>query len=184
MGRRPRTERIELDDDDRDDRQERATRRANREEEHEMFEEPVFADAMESPLYVPQNLIPDGFHARWVRIEANSAADNVNWSKMTRKGWKPMMRADHPELDRLFPSLAIPGGADTSGGAFIMGGLCLCLREARLETMDRKRVEKETKDALRTVENYVEGGNSMFPRFNQSGPLEVQNARTAARFKD
>lgn len=183
MGRRPRNERIELDDDDRDDRPTRAARQ-DREDDRQAFEEPVFVDALESPLYVPPSLVPDGFKFRWIRIEAGNAHDNVNWSKMTRIGWKPVMRDNHPELNALFPSLAIPGAADVSGGAFIMGGLCLCMRDERLVERDRKRVEKETKDAMRTVETYVEGGNSMFPRFNQSGPLEVQNARSPARFKD
>lgn len=183
MGRKPRNERIELDEDDRDDREPRAARR-DREPERKAFEEPVFADSVDSILHIPEHLVPEGMRFRWVRVEAGNAPDNLNWSKMARKGWKPVMRENFPELDEMFPGAAIPGAADASGGAIIMGGLCLCMRDARLVERDRKKQEQETRDALRTVETYVEGGNSMFPRFNQSGPLEVQNARTPARFKD
>lgn len=183
MGRNRKDERIELDEDDRDDRKPSA-RDASKEDDRKMFDEPVWADAVESPLHIPRNLWPVGQSLRWVRIEAGNAPDNTNWSKMTRIGWKPVLRGDNPGIDALFPQVAMPGVGDTTGTAIVFGGLCLCMRDERLVARDRKRIEEETKSALRTVETYVEGGNSMFPRFNQSGPLQVENARAPARFKE
>jgi hypothetical protein len=183
MGRNRRDERIELEDD-RDDRAP-LKREADREDDRKAFDEPVFVDAIESPLHVPPELWPTGMRLRWVRIEAGGAADNTNWSKMTRIGWQPVKRGDNKGIDALFPQVAMPGQqGDGTGQAIVFGGLCLCMRDARLVARDKKRVEEETKSALRTVETYVEGGNSMFPRFNQSGPLQMETGRAPARFKE
>lgn len=183
MGRPPRTERIDLDDDDRDDRS-AVRREAPREDDRKAFEEPVFADAIESPLHIPPHLWPEGKRLRWVRIEAGNAPDNTNWSKMTRIGWQPLLRGENPEIDGLFPQVAMPGLNATEGTAIVFGGLCLCMRDARLVERDKKRIDAETKNALRTIETYTEGGNSMFPRFNQSGPLQMETGRAPARFKE
>ena len=182
MGRNPKNERIELEDD----RDDRTTARAkDREPDRQAFEEPVFVDSIESPLHIPPELWPEGYRLRWVRIEAGNAPDNTNWSKMTRIGWIPVKRGDSPGIDSRFPQVAMPGqNGDGTGQAIVFGGLCLCMRDARLVERDKKRVELETKNAMRTVETYVEGGNSMFPRFNQSGPLQMETARAPVRFKE
>lgn len=162
------------------DRDSRATETRESEDrfadEHELM-----ADQPESPLYVDPKDIPHGKTYRWVRIEAQGAADNKNWAQMTRAGWSPVPRSRHEDR---FPVTPMPGMGDTSDGTIIFGGLCLCERDTRLVMRDKKRQEQETLAANESIQGYVEGGNAAIPRFNQSGPVQYDTGGRQAQFKD
>lgn len=177
MGRPRRTDRH----DDFDAPEETATdREGGREETREPFEQPMFADSSESPLHIPKNEWPEGMALRWIRVEAGNAPDNANWSKMTRVGWSPVPRKAY---EKRFPTVPMPGVGDNSDGFILFGGLCLCQRPIELVERDRVRQERATQEAGRTIESYVEGGNSNFPRFNQSQEPKFERGRPA-QFKE
>lgn len=177
MGRKPRSERH----DDFEDTDAPDDRDGGRDETRETFEQPMFADATESPLHIPRADWPPAMALRWIRVEAGNAPDNANWSKMTRVGWSPVPRKMY---ENRFPVVPMPGVGDTSDGFILFGGLCLCQRPIELVLRDKARQEKETQEAGRTIETYVEGGNSNFPRFNQSQPAQFERATRQAQFKD
>lgn len=155
---------------------------SDRESDRETFEQPMFADAAESPLYIPQDEWPEGMALRWVRIEAGNAPDNTNWAKMARIGWSPVPRK---LFAKRFPATPMPGvAAAESDEVVIFGGLCLCQRPLHLVKRDKQRQEKATQEAGRTVETYVEGGNSNFPRFNQSSPVQFERGVRNVAFKE
>lgn len=139
-------------------------------------ERELLTDDMESALYVPRSEWPDGKTYRWVRIESNGAADNKNWSQMTRVGWSPVPRARH---EKRFPMVPMPGQGDISEGSIIYGGLILCERDTRLVKRDREKQQAETRAQNDSIQTYVEQGTSQFPRFNQSGAVEYQRAQAA-----
>lgn len=176
MGRPRRTDRIEIEDD-------RDERDMDRDQDRQPFEQTMFADASESPLYIPQDHWPEGHALRWIRIEAANAPDNANWSTKTRMGWTPVVRGKFPKLDERFPSVPMPGMEQSQNQAIIFGGLCLCMRDMRLEKRDKLRQQKETQEAQKTIETYVEGGTSAVPRFNESGPVKFEHGRPV-QFKE
>lgn len=178
MGRPRKTDRHDDTDSDFD----YETRETGAESERE-DDNPMFADAAESGLFIPQSEWPDGLALRWISIEVTGAPDNKNWSVKTSSGkWTPVARGKYPQIDKRFPFTPMPGGAQESGGAIVFGGLCLCERDIRYNIRDRKQQHKATQDAGKTIETYVEGQNANFPRFNQSGPTEFQRGR--AQFKE
>lgn len=185
MGRPKRTDRHDDSDDEAQQLSDHAGRESARDETNETFEQPMFTDSAESPLYIPRDEWPEGLAFRWVRIEAGNAPDNTNWQKMTRVGWSPVARGKYKSLDRRFPVVPMPTGGDGGNESFIIfGGLCLCERDIRLVIQDKKRQEKATQDAGRVVETYVEGGNSNFPRFNQSQAPQFERGVRPVQFKD
>lgn len=139
----------------------------------------AFTDDSESALFIPREEWPEDMTYRWVRIEAEGARDNKNWSQMSRVGWRPVPRDRH--ADR-FPFVALPGQPDPMETVIMYGGLMLCERPTRLVIQDRQRQQQRTQDAQNSISDYVEGGNSIIPRFNQSGPVEY--ARQNAAFKE
>lgn len=180
MGRPRRTDRH----DDTDQHDDRAENMKDREPDREDFENEMFADAVESPFHVPREEWPEGMIFRWISIEVTGAPDNRNWSLKTSARWTPVMRGKYPKIDRRFPTVAMPGFGERSDGAIIFGGLCLCERDIRLSIRDKKMQEKATQEAGRTVENYVEGGNSNFPRFNQSSNVQYERGVRQPQFKE
>lgn len=180
MGRNKRTERVEVDEEE--DRDNRAARGSDREERDD-FEQPMFADAAESPLFVPRDEWPEGHALRWIRVEAGNAPDNTNWAKMSRIGWTPVPRSMY---ESRFPATPMPGMDQTATDQHIIfGGLCLCQRRLDLVERDRRAQERQTQEQGRTVESYVEGGNSNFPRrdFGSSAPQYERGVRPA-QFKE
>lgn len=177
MGRPRRTDRH----DETDAEQPRSdARESSREPERDQYENPMFADAAESPLHIPESEWREGYAWRWIRVEAANMADNTNWAKMSRIGWSPVPR---DLVAARFPSTPMPGTTATSTEqVVIFGGLCLCERPSHLVERDKKRQEQATQDAGRTIESYVEGGNANFPRFNQSQPVQIEHGR--AQFKE
>lgn len=157
MPRKPKTQR--QDDMGPEDRGQR--RLKDEREDREIFENEMFADAAQSPLYIAPERWPDGMALRWVRLEAGNAPDTKNWSKMTRVGWTPVKREEYEDL---FPSVDMPGLGDTSHGVIIYGGLCLCQRSMRLVERDKRRQEHETLLQGQSIQSYVEGGNPNAPR--------------------
>lgn len=151
----------------------------DREDEREMF-----TDAVESPLYIPREDWPKDMAVRWVSIEAGGAPDSRNWSVKTSAGWTPVLREHNPKIDARFPVIPMPGREESCGGTIVYGGLCLCQRPMRDVLRDKKRQERATQDAGRTVETYVEGGNSNIPRFNQSSPVQYERGVRPAQFKE
>lgn len=174
MGRPRKTDRI-------DDVQDQQVDSRDREPERDDFENEMFSDTLASPLYIPPDRWPQDQTLRWIRIEAGNAADNANWSKMTRLGWTPVKRSVYADL---FPTVPMPGQGDVTEGSIVFGGLCLCQRPTRLVMRDKAAQEKATREAGRTIESYVEGGTANAPRFNQSGPTEYQRSRGPAQFKE
>lgn len=178
MGRPRKTDRYDEDiedvraDTDRDDRE---PQRAD-------FDNEMFADKVESPLNIPESLWPDGMALRWIAITVDAAPHNVNWSAKTAAGWTPVERGKYPKIDARFPTVPMPGQTATVGGAIVFGGLCLCMRDIRYNIRDRKKQQRDTIEAGKTIESYVEGGNSSVPRFNQSGPVQFERGR--AQFKE
>lgn len=176
MGRPRKTERHDEPTDGADSYE----RESARDESRENFEQPMFADSAESPLHIPRDEWPQDMALRWIRIEAGNAPDNTNWAKMARIGWSPVPRS---MFGKRFPSTPMPGmDATATDQVIVFGGLCLCQRPIHLVERDKKRQEQATAEAGRTIETYVEGGNSMVPRFNQSGPVQVERGR--AQFKE
>lgn len=159
MAPRSKTRAERRDEYDPDDRGQRA--RQEDTDERVAFENSPFTDAAESPLYIPKDEWPEGKALRWIRVEANGAPDNTNWSKMTRVGWSPVPRKMY---DKRFPVVPMPGVGDNSDGAIIFGGLCLCQRDIRLVKRDAERQQEETRLQGQSIETYVEGGNPNFPR--------------------
>lgn len=178
MGRPRKNERIDDIEDDRDDRDK------DRDQDREMFEQQMFSDGKESALYIPREDWPEGFALRWIRVEAANAPDHTNWSAKTRMGWSPVLRGKYPRLDARFPSVPMPGMEAQQNQAIIFGGLCLCLRDMRLEKRDKLLQQKETAEAQKTIETYVEGGSAAVPRFNQSGPVQYERAVAPVQFKE
>ncbi len=177
MGRPKKTDRTDDFEAENEARESAAAR-----DERETFENAMFADAAESPLYIPQAEWPEGMALRWIRIEAGNAPDNTNWAKMSRIGWSPVPRA---MFARRFPATPLPGMGETaSDQVIVFGGLCLCQRPEHLVLRDKARQEQVTQEAGRTVETYVEGGNSNFPRFNQSQPVQFERGVRPAQFKE
>lgn len=177
MGRRPKARAIdeELDPRARDSRDGESRTASTRDAD----ERELLADDMESALYIPRAEWPQGKTYRWVRAEAGGAADNKNWSQMTRVGWTPVPRERHKNR---FPLITMPGQGDVSDGAIIYGGLILCERDSRLVDRDRQRQQAETRAQNDSISTYVEQGTNQYPRFNQSGPVEY--ARANAAFKE
>lgn len=182
MGRPRKTERHDDFDGD-DDFREVPLREAIRDDDREL-DNPMFNDAVESPLYIPKEDWPDGMALRWVSIEAGGAPDSRNWSMKSSAHWVPVARGKYPKLDDRFPSIAMPGQDHTTGGNIVFGGLCLCQRDIRYNIRDRKKQEAATIDAGRTIDSYVEGGNSTIPRFNQSSPVQYERGVRPAQFKE
>lgn len=180
MGRPRKTDRH--DDFDAEDQTD--DREAARDETSDTFEQPMFADSAESPLHIPREEWPEGLAFRWIRIEAGNAPDNTNWQKMTRIGWSPVARGKYKQLDRRFPHVELPGISNQSDAFIIFGGLCLCERDIRAVLADKKRQEQATREAGRTVETYVEGGNSNVPRFNHSSDVQYERGVRPVQFKE
>lgn len=176
MGRPKRTDRIE-------DFEEKVTDN-DRDAERENFENPMFADSVESPFHVPRSEWGEGNVMRWISVEVTGAPDNRNWSLKTAAHWVPVPRGKYPNIDKRFPTTPMPGYEDRMGGSIVFGGLCLCERDMRYTERDKKQQEKATQEAGRTIETYVEGGNSNFPRFNQSQPAQVERMARPVQFKD
>ncbi len=138
-----------------------------------------FADANEAATHIPPEEWPEGMTYRWVRVEATGAYDKKNWAQMTRVGWRAVPRTRHEDR---YPFVELPGMPDSAAGVIEYGGLILCERPTRLVDADRKRQQQKTIEAQQSIASYVEGGNSMIPRFDQSGP--VQYERGVAAFKE
>lgn len=149
----------------------------DREEDREFFEtDPTWAG------HVPQEEWPDGMEMRWISIQVTGADDNKNWSVKTAAKWTPVERGKYPKIDARFPHVAMPGSGSGLSQSIIFGGLCLCERDRRYGLRDKRAQAKATEDAGRTIENYVEGGNANFPRFNQSQPAQFERGK--AQFKE
>lgn len=159
MGRPAGSKNKRRDDQEQEDRGQRSGKDDT--ETRDTFENEMFADSAQSPLYIAPERWPDGMALRWVRLEAGNAPDTKNWSKMTRVGWTPVKRDDY---DDLFPSVDMPGVGDTSHGVIIYGGLCLCQRPMQYVLRDKKRQENETLLQGQAIQSYVEGGNPNAPR--------------------
>lgn len=179
MGRPRKTDRHDDDFDDRDDRRERGARIDDDRED----DLPMFSDSIESPFHIPKSEWPDGLAFRWISTEVTGAPDNRNWSIKTAAHWVPVPRGKYPHIDKRFPSIPMPGGGGETG-VISFGGLCLCERDIRLNKRDERAQQKATQDAGRTVESYVEGGNSNFPRVNMSKPVEYERGVRPAQFKE
>lgn len=179
MGRPRRTDRY--DDTAAADRDER-----DREPEKDDFENEMFADDASSPLHIPVSLWPDGRALRWISIEVTGAPDNRNWSIKSAAHWSPVVRGKYPKIDAMIPHVAMPGVGDTGASLnIIFGGLCLCERDIRYTMRDKKNQEKATQDAGRTIESYVEGGNSSIPRRDfGSSPVQYERGVRPAQFKE
>ena len=158
---------------DRDDARDNRASESRTVESRKADQRELLGDEMESPLYIPREEWPDGKTYRWVRIEAGNAADNKNWSQMTRVGWTPVDRTRH--LDR-FPLINMPGQGDITDGKILFGGLCLCERDTRLVERDRSRQQQETVAQNESINTYVEAGTGNFPRFNQSSSVQYDRA--------
>lgn len=182
MGRPRKNERLDDFGDEtvevRNDRKAREDR-----EMREEFEQEGIVDDIESPTHIPREEWPEGMALRWVAIEVANAVANANWSKRTASGWVPYLRGTCPKIDKRYPSIPMPG-MEANTTSIVFGGLCLCQRPMRLEKRDTARQQKETEQAMQTVESYVEGGTSAVPRFSQSGPLRVEVARGPVQFKE
>lgn len=172
MGRRKKVSALDAEQDPRD----RDARTARESEERDADERELLNDDMESALHIPRNEWPAGKTYRWVRVEANGAADNKNWSQMTRVGWTPVPRSRH---EKRFPLIPMPGQGDNSDGAIVYGGLILCERDTRLVVRDKQRQEEKTRAAHESISTYVEAGTSQYPRFNETGPVQYQRAQAA-----
>lgn len=159
MSRKSATKTNRADDRDVEDRGQRSN---DKRDKRETFENDMFADAAESPLYIPPERWPDGMALRWVRLEAGNAPDGKNWTKMTHRGWRPVKRERY---DDLFPKIDMPGAGDNSDGFVIYGGLCLCERPMAQVLKDKARQERETMLQGESIKQYMEGGqNPNFPR--------------------
>lgn len=150
------------------------------------FENPMFADELQSPFHIPQSEWPDGHSMRWISIEVTGAPDSRNWSIKTAAKWTPVPRGKYPKIDARLPSIPMPGSRDGDGTeSFIMfGGLCLCERDRKLSQREKVMQERATQEAGRTIESYVEGGNANFPRFNQSQPVQFERGVRQPQFKE
>lgn len=180
MGRPRKTDRH----DDFDEPENEAAAREAPRDDAPTFETEMFTDDVQSPLHIPRSDWPDGLAMRWISVEVAGAQDNKNWSMKTAAHWTPVARGKYPHIDKRFPTTPMPGTQPTDGGAIVFGGLCLCERDARYNTRDRKAQEKATQDSMKTIETYVEGGNSMVPRFNQSSPIQHERGVRRAQFKE
>lgn len=180
MGRPRKNERIDIDDpeDARDERD------RDRERDRDAFEQGMAADANEAATYIPAEDWPEGKALRWVAIEVANAPFNTNWSQKTRAGWVPVLRGKYPRIDARYPSIPMPGMEHQQNSAIIFGGLCLCERDMRLEVRDKKSQQKETRESLRTIETYLEGGSANFPRQDfGSTPVQYERGKPV-KFKE
>ncbi len=180
MGRPRNTARVdEIDTAPRDERD------LDREEDRDDFENQMFTENVESPFHVPNTEWGDGMIMRWISIEVTGSPDNKNWSLKTAAKWTPVPRGKYRKIDARFPTVPMPGMGDNYAGLIVYGGLCLCERDIRLSLHDKKRQEKDTRDAARTVETYIEGGNPNFPRKDfGSSPVQYERARGPVQFKE
>ena len=142
-------------------------------------------DHMKSATYVPPEMVPEGKKYRWISTATTGATDDRNWANRMREGWRPVPRARHPEY---FPTLPMPGVGDRSDGAIMYGSLCLCERDEEAVLGSRADVQKSTLEQMEVMKSYVEGGDAMTPRFNESSDAQFVRAREnptdGAKFKD
>lgn len=138
----------------------------------------------ESPLFVPPEEWPEGKWLRWIRIEAHGARDNKNWSMMTRAGWEPVARTG--KLAKRFPASPFPGQGDIYDNLIVLGGLCLCQRDARLVLRDRKTQERATAMAGQSIKPYlIDNGGTSFQQMPRTQQADViTTSRGAPAFKD
>ena len=170
---------------DRHDDFEPPSEEADRDEDRDQFENPMFSDSVESPFHVAREDWPPNTAMRWISIEVTGSPDNRNWSLKTAAHWVPVRRGKYPHIDKKLPHVPMPGiGSGGDGELIVFGGLCLCERDIRYNQRDAKMQERATQEAGRTVETYVEGGNSNFPRFNQSQPVQFERGVRPAQFKE
>jgi hypothetical protein len=182
MGRPRKNERLDVESVDR--RDERDT---DRDEDRDAFEQAMPADSGEAATYIPAEDWPEGKALRWVAIEVANQPFNTNWSQKTRAGWTPVLRGVYPRIDARYPSIPMPGMPETNqkNSAIIFGGLCLCMRDMRLEKRDKQSQQKETRESLRTIETYLEGGSANFPRADfGSTPVEYERGKQPVQFKE
>lgn len=176
MGRPRKTDRIdELAEIDTD---------SDRDADRKAFESEMPNDSSEAVTHIPPEDWPPGKALRWVAIEVANQPFNTNWSAKTRAGWTPVMRGQFPRIDARYPSVPMPGMEDRQQNqAIIFGGLCLCMRDMRLEAREKAKQQRETEEAHKTIDTYVEGGTAVVPRFSKSGPVQMEHGRPVA-FKE
>lgn len=124
-------------------------------------------------LYVPPELVPDGWEYKWIRLGYFDRPDYENESRCLGKGYTPVPASRHPQMIRSYTQ----HGAHQVDGCIVKERLMLC--EIPKVLIDEVRAEAAKKEydlvySLRALES----GMSMDPHM----PGKIFNAETTMDF--
>lgn len=146
----------------------------------EATQHPQPATRARGKLYVDPHRVPKGWSYRWVRESTRNEPDPSNITEAQIIGWLPVPAADHPEL--VPPPL--PGEEGNVSQVIRRGGLMLMKRLTKDVQADRRALREENMASIQGIAAFTDHADALMPRFDRSGPVQIEQVSEAVKFQD